>query len=279
MKGPVRVELTEAESSRASRSYWNAAAGEYLAEHGDFLGDDRFIWCPEGVDEEQAQLLGPVRNKRILEVGCGAAQCSRWLVKQGADVVAFDISVEQLRIARGLDEKTGTAVLTVAADATAIPFRNETFDIVCSAFGALPFVADAATALREMARTLKPGGLLVFSVTHPFRWTMPDDPTPAGLRITHSYFDRTPYVEVDDAGTAIYAEHHRTTGDWIRALIETGFVVDDLLEPEWPAGHDLVWGGWGPDRGRLVPGTAIWSAHKRQAPPAARKSLQAQAGP
>jgi SAM-dependent methyltransferase len=263
MKGPVRVELTEAESSRASRSYWNAAAGEYLAEHGDFLGDDRFIWCPEGVDEEQARLLGPVRNKRILEVGCGAAQCSRWLVKQGADVVAFDISVEQLRIARGLDEKTGTAVLTVAADATAIPFRNETFDIVCSAFGALPFVADAATALREMARTLKPGGLLVFSVTHPFRWTMPDDPTPAGLRITHSYFDRTPYVEVDDAGTAIYAEHHRTTGDWIRALIETGFVVDDLLEPEWPAGHDLVWGGWGPDRGRLVPGTAIWSAHKR----------------
>jgi SAM-dependent methyltransferase len=263
MKGPVRVELTEAESSRASRSYWNAAAGEYLAEHGDFLGDDRFIWCPEGVDEEQAQLLGPVRNKRILEVGCGAAQCSRWLVKQGADVVAFDISVEQLRIARGLDEKTGTAVLTVAADATAIPFRNETFDIVCSAFGALPFVADAATALREMARTLKPGGLLVFSVTHPFRWTMPDDPTPAGLRITHSYFDRTPYVEVDDAGTAIYAEHHRTTGDWIRALIEAGFVVDDLLEPEWPAGHDLVWGGWGPDRGRLVPGTAIWSAHKR----------------
>jgi len=263
MKGPVRVELTEAESSRASRSYWNAAAGEYLAEHGDFLGDDRFIWCPEGVDEEQAQLLGPVRNKRILEVGCGAAQCSRWLVKQGADVVAFDISVEQLRIARGLDEKTGTAVLTVAADATAIPFRNETFDIVCSAFGALPFVADAATALREMARTLKPGGLLVFSVTHPFRWTMPDDPTPAGLRITHSYFDRTPYVEVGDAGTAIYAEHHRTTGDWIRALIEAGFVVDDLLEPEWPAGPDLVWGGWGPDRGRLVPRTAIWSAHKR----------------
>jgi hypothetical protein len=82
------------------------------------------------------------------------------------------------------------------------------------------------------------------------------------LRITQSYFDRTPYVEVDDAGTAIYAEHHRTTGDWIRELTSAGFVIDDLLEPEWPAGHDLIWGGWGPARGRLVPGTAIWSAHK-----------------
>jgi len=260
---PQRIELTEAQTSRASRTYWDSAADEYLAEHGEFLGEDRFVWCPEGVDEEHAQLLGPVRNKRILEVGCGAAQCSRWLVKQGANVVAFDISVEQLRIARQLDQRTGTAVRTVAADATALPYRDAVFDIVCSAFGALPFVADAGAALREIARTLKPGGLLVFSVTHPFRWTMPDDPTPAGLRITHSYFDRTPYVEVDDTGTAIYAEHHRTTGDWIRALVDAGFVVDDLLEPEWPAGHDLIWGGWGPDRGRLVPGTAIWSAHKR----------------
>lgn len=256
------MELSEPETSKASRTYWDSAADEYLEEHGAFLGDDKFIWCPEGVDEATAQLLGPVRGKRILEVGCGAAQCSRWLVGQGADTVAFDISVEQLRIAHELDRRTGTAVRTVAADVTAIPFKDGAFDIVCSAFGALPFVADAGAALREIARTLKPGGILVFSVTHPIRWSMPDDPTPAGLRITQSYFDRTPYVEVDDHGTAIYAEHHRTTGDWIRALTGAGLVVDDLLEPEWPAGNDQVWGGWGPDRGRLVPGTAIWSAHK-----------------
>lgn len=256
------MELSEPETSRASRTYWDSAADEYLEEHGAFLGDDKFIWCPEGVDEATAQLLGKVRGKRILEVGCGAAQCSRWLVGQGANTVAFDISVEQLRIAQELDRRTGTAVRTVAADAMAIPFKDGAFDIVCSAFGALPFVADAEAALREIARTLKTGGLLVFSVTHPIRWSMPDDPTPAGLRITQSYFDRTPYVEVDDHGTAIYAEHHRTTGDWVRALTGAGLVIDDLLEPEWPAGHDQVWGGWGPDRGRLVPGTAIWSAHK-----------------
>jgi SAM-dependent methyltransferase len=259
---PQRVELTEAETSRASRTYWDSAADEYLAEHGEFLGDDRFIWCPEGVDEGHAQLLGQVTGRRILEVGAGAAQCSRWLATQGADVYAFDISVEQLRVARSLDRRTGTAVRTVAADALRIPFRTSSFDIVCSAFGALPFVADAEAALTEIARVLKPGGLLVFSVTHPIRWSMPDDPTPAGLRITQSYFDRTPYVEVDADGTPVYAEHHRTLGDWIRALTGAGLVIDDLLEPEWPAGHEQVWGGWGPDRGRLVPGTAIWSAHK-----------------
>ncbi|TWD83717.1 methyltransferase family protein [Kribbella amoyensis] len=262
MVEPQRIELTEAQTSHASRTYWDSAAEEYLAEHGDFLGDDRFVWCPEGVDEEHARLLGSTRGRRVLEVGCGAAQCSRWLSKQGADVVAFDISPEQLRIGKDLDRRTGTSVRTVAADAVAIPFRDAAFDIVCSAFGALPFVADAEAALTEIARVLKPQGLLVFSVTHPIRWSLPDDPTPAGLRINHSYFDRTPYVEVDDHDVPVYAEHHRTLGDWVRALTGAGFVVDDLLEPEWPAGHDLVWGGWGPDRGRLIPGTAIWSAHK-----------------
>lgn len=258
---PRRIELSEAQASRASRAYWDSAADDYLAEHGEFLGDASFIWSPEGVDEAQARLLGPVKGKRILEIGCGAAQCSRWLSAEGADVVAFDISVEQLRLAKELDRRTGTAVRAVAADTVAIPFRDDTFDLACSAYGALPFVAEAEAALREIARTLKPGGSLVFSVTHPIRWTMPDDPTPAGLKIIQSYFDRTPYVEVDDDGVPIYAEHHRTIGDWIRALTGAGLVVDDLLEPEWPADHDQVWGGWSPDRGRLIPGTAIWTTH------------------
>ncbi len=74
MVEPQRIELTEAQTSKASRTYWDSAASEYLEEHGAFLGDDRFVWCPEGVDEADAQLLGSVRGKRVLEIGCGAAQ-------------------------------------------------------------------------------------------------------------------------------------------------------------------------------------------------------------
>ena len=57
-----------------------------------------------------------------------------------------------------------------------------------------------------------------------------------------------------------YAEHHRTLGDWVGLLAAGGFRLTGLREPEWPAGHDRVWGGWGPERGRLLPGTAIFSA-------------------
>ena len=89
---------------------------------------------------------------------------------------------------------------------------------------------------------------------------MPDDPTTAGLVVTSSYFDRTPYVEQDADGRVTYVEHHRTVGDWVRILRRAGFRLDDLVEPEWPEGHDRVWGGWGPVRGALVPGTAIFRA-------------------
>jgi len=39
-------------------------------------------------------------------------------------------------------------------------------------------------------------------------------------------------------------------------------VLDDLVEPEWPKHLDQEWGGWGPERGALVPGTAIFVGHR-----------------
>jgi SAM-dependent methyltransferase len=247
------------ESARANRRWWDAEAGDYQREHGAFLGDADLLWCPEGLREHDARLLGDVAGKDVLDVGCGAAQSARWLADQGARVTAFDVSVGQLREARRLDARSGTAVTRlVQGDAQRLPFTGGAFDVACSAFGAVPFVADSARTMREVARVLRPGGRFVFSVTHPTRWAFPDDPGPAGLTVSQSYFDRIPYVEVDDDGSASYVEHHRTLGDRVRELVAAGLVLVDLLEPEWPAGHEREWGQWSPQRGRLMPGTAIF---------------------
>jgi hypothetical protein len=116
--------------------------------------------------------------------------------------------------------------------------------------------------MAEVARVLRPGGLWVFSTTHPLRWSLPDDPGPAGLTITWSYFDRRPYVELAEDGSEVYVEHHRTLGDRVRDIVAAGLELVDVVEPEWPPGHERVWGQWSPLRGRLVPGTAIYVTRK-----------------
>jgi SAM-dependent methyltransferase len=256
--GVARRALTSTETVSANASWWDADAAAYHEEHGEFLGVSDFVWCPESLREEDVELLGDVANKDILEVGCGSAPCGRWLADHGARVVAFDLSAGMLRYAAAANEATGTAVPLVRANAERIPFASASFDIACSAFGAVPFVADLDRLLREVARVLRPGGAWTFAVTHPMRWIFPDDPTENGLRVTQSYFDRTPYVEVDDDGVPTYAEFHHTLGDYVRAITAAGFTLADLVEPEWPEDLTQEWGQWSPLRGAMFPGTAIF---------------------
>ena len=207
-----------------------------------------------------ARLLGDPADlvgRRVLEVGCGSAPCSRWLAAQGAEPVGLDLSGGMLRHAAAAGVASGVVVPLVQAGAERLPFADDAFDLACSAFGAVPFVAEPERVMREVARVLRPGGRWVFAVNHPMRWPLPDSPDPDDLTVVSSYFDRRPYVETDDAGRTVYVEHHRTVGDWVRAVVGAGLTLTDLLEPEWTPGRTRTWGQWSPARGALVPGTLI----------------------
>ena len=247
------------ESARANRRWWDRSASWYQAEHGYLLGEDAFVWGPEGLHEEDVRLLGDVQGLDVLEVGCGAGQCTRWLAGHGARAIGVDLSAGMLTAGPGAGGSSPEPSF-VQADARRLPFAGASFDLACSAYGAVPFVADPGRVMGEVARVLRPGGRWVFSVTHPVRWAFPDDPGEAGLTADRSYFDRTPYVERDADGSVLYAEHHRTLGDRVADLVAAGFVLERLVEPEWPEDADHVWGGWSRLRGRLLPGTLVLAA-------------------
>lgn len=254
-----------AHARRAARHWWDGDAQSYLRDHGPDIGDVDVLWCPEGLRESEVQLLGPpdqLQGKTILEMGCGSAPVSRWLQTVGAHPVGFDLSMGMLDQARRIGERTGIVVPLVQADASSFPFASASFDVVVSAFGAVAFVAEPDRVMAEAARVLRPGGQLLFSTNHPMRWIFPDSPHVSDLQVQSSYFDADDYVEVDDQDQPTYVETHRTMGQRIRDLVAAGLVIDDVIEPEWTPGREVVWGQWSADRGALVPGTVIFIAHK-----------------
>ncbi|RRD49918.1 class I SAM-dependent methyltransferase [Buchananella hordeovulneris] len=253
---PAEQEATVAATGR----WWDGQAAEYYAEHGKFLGDTELTWCVEGWRERDVELLGPVAGRDVVEIGAGAAQGSRYLAGQGARVVATDISAGMLAQARALNERHGVEFPLVVADARALPLADESADVCFTAYGAIPFVPDPERIHAEVARVLRPGGRWVFSTSHPVRWMFPDTDSEAGLTISRSYFDTRPYVE-RQGEQVVYAEHHRPVSAHVADVLAAGLQITGMWEPTWRAGRS-TWGGWGPRRGELMPGTLIIAARK-----------------
>lgn len=105
---------------------------------------------PEQRPLHQALLsaLGPLRGKRLLDVGCGVGLFLRAAERRGALVAGTDTAVERLEIARWA---LPDADLRVTAPHDALPFDNGTFDVVTARGG-----ADHT----ELARVTRPGGLV-----------------------------------------------------------------------------------------------------------------------
>jgi len=112
------------------------------------LGQDRF-WRRE---TRGALQIGP--GDRVLDLAAGTAVSTVELASSGAWCVAADFSVGML--AAGASRK----VPKVGADATRLPFADNSFDAVTISFG-LRNVVDNVAGLREMARVTRPGGRLV----------------------------------------------------------------------------------------------------------------------
>jgi len=104
------------------------------------------------VDELEAGAIIPCAvGKRVLEAGCGTGLIMDRLRRAGAAAFGADLSHGMLTLA------TGRGLRVVQADIRALPFKDETFDVVYS-FKVLAHVKDAGKAVSEMVRVSRKGG-------------------------------------------------------------------------------------------------------------------------
>ena len=241
-----------------NRKGWNYRAGKYQRAIGGAQAYGELVWGPNRHPEDELKILGDVRGKKVLEVGCGAAQFGIELAKRGARMTGIDLSSEQLRHARQNVKAAGVEYRIERGNAEDLSrFRSRSFDIVVSDF-ALGFI-DIERLFPEVRRVLSPGGFCAFSWASPILDCLSFSGRPA-LTFVRSYFDHSPFVE---KGRDPTWEFVRSYGDWVRAFAHAGLVLEDLIEPQTPkGGTHWDWPQYHWQRTNKIPGTSIWKARK-----------------
>ena len=116
------------------------------------------------------QADGPVDGRTVLEVGAGSGRDTLQLARAGARAVVLDYSPASLAIVQRLAREQGLPVHLVRADALAMPFRSDAFDVVFHQ-GLLEHFRYPMPLLRENARVTRRGGRVVVDVpqtVHPY---------------------------------------------------------------------------------------------------------------
>ena len=114
------------------------------------------------IDDLEMGTIEPyLDNARVLEVGCGTGLLLHRAAQRAEHAVGIDISAGMLQkaVERGLD--------AVQADATALPFDDNTFDLVYS-FKVLAHVQDIQKALEEISRVTRRGGHMILEFYNPW---------------------------------------------------------------------------------------------------------------
>jgi len=182
----------EHEAARFVRDMFSRIAPRY-----DFLNHLLSFALDRAWRRQTARRFVPILRRadaRVLDLCCGTGDLafaferarrteSRDPAARVSPIVGCDFAQPMLDLAHA--KLSARAVVFVGADALKLPFADESFDLVASAFG-FRNLANYETGLREIARVLKPGGevgILEFSAPSNglmsaifrlyFRWILP----------------------------------------------------------------------------------------------------------
>lgn len=211
----------------STRNYWDQLADDYQEQTHISCEDVHFGPLLPG-DRKLHLLPQPLDGRDCLELGCGAAQNSIALARQGAHCTAVDLSANQLAHAQALAAQHHVQLRLLQDDLQTFDPHGETFDLVHSCH-ALEFASDPRQALAHMATLIRPGGTLLLSTVHPLsagEWVSLEDED--GL-LLKDYFNPTPDARelTDDAHTQAQP---LTIDDLTATLIRAGLAITRIVE-------------------------------------------------
>ncbi|MFX1506775.1 MAG: class I SAM-dependent methyltransferase [Promethearchaeota archaeon] len=217
---------------------WNTISRSYQNENRISLDDVHY--GPAAPGERALKLLGDVKGKKILEIGCGGGQNSIVLSKWGAEVIGLDISEVQLEHANSLAKEEGVSVKFLQGRMEDLSrFENGIFDIVTSSH-AIGYADDLRAVYKETARVLKPGGFLVFCFEHPIWLTVGPALEDQDFNKVQNYFDKNRDVwdwPCFDGTTATFNQGNWSINEIVNECVNAELQIERIAEPQ---GYDLA---------------------------------------
>lgn len=232
--------VTTDEAARLNRHHWDSIRRQrdegLIPKNVDVAAD--ILNGKTARYPEQLVLLGDVRGKRLLDLGCGDGKELLEFARDGALVIGVDNSPRQLDAAQRAADALGLSCRLILADLLRLPddlLRGE-FDIVFSSH-VTAWIGDLDAWFSAVHRALKPGGVFLLTGGHPLSGYFGD--MQRGATYRSSYFETGPFVfesrgadkEWNPAGderTAVEWSH--TVGVIVTAVAHAGFRITDLVE-------------------------------------------------
>lgn len=186
-------------------------------------------------------MLPDLKDKTILDLGCGFGENCVYFIKKGAKkVVGIDISEKMIEIAH--KENSNSNIEYIRLDMNDINTVNKKFDIIYSSL-AFHYIEDFKKLLLNINDLLNDNGILVYSQEHPLttaymkgeRWTKSEDDEYLHYNLSHYMHNGERRITwfIDNV-----IKYHRSFSEIVNTFNEAGFQIEKMLEP-LPSKKDL----------------------------------------